>query len=106
MRSCVTSSTTVSSLNVIFAAFGAIESTRVLTHKNCGFVNFETLESAVQAKSQLNGKEIFPGAGPVRIGYAKIPSAAATPGHNGLFPSPSPDPLSKGQADGAAGAIN
>ncbi|ORX96437.1 hypothetical protein BCR34DRAFT_180799 [Clohesyomyces aquaticus] len=96
----IPSSTTVSSLNVIFATFGPIESTRVLTHKNCGFVNFESLESAVQAKSQLNGKEIFPGAGPVRIGYAKVPSAAATPGHNGLFPSPSPDPLAKSQAEG------
>lgn len=102
----IPSSTTVSSLNVIFSTFGSIESTRVLTHKNCGFVNFENLESAVQAKSQLNGKEIFPGAGPVRIGYAKIPSAAATPGHNGVFPSPSPDPLSKAQADGTAGANN
>lgn len=99
----IPSSTTVSSLNVIFAAYGLIESTRVLTHKNCGFVNFENLESAVQAKQTLNGKEIFPGAGPVRIGYAKIPSAAATPGHNGLFPSPSPDPLSKSQAEGATG---
>ncbi|KAJ4363560.1 hypothetical protein N0V83_009856 [Neocucurbitaria cava] len=100
----IPSSTTVSSLNVIFVAYGAIESTRVLTHKNCGFVNFENLESAVQAKQTLNGKEIFPGAGPVRIGYAKIPSAAATPGHNGLFPSPSPDPLSKLQAEGATDA--
>ena len=98
----IPSSTTVSSLNVIFNTFGSIESTRVLTHKNCGFVNFESLESAIQAKSQLNGKEIFPGAGPVRIGYAKIPSAAATPGHNGIFPSPSPDPHAKAQAEGAA----
>jgi protein JSN1 len=102
----IPSSTTVSSLNVIFNAYGSIESTRVLTHKNCGFVNFETLDSAIQAKSQLNGKEIFPGAGPVRIGYAKVPSAAATPGHNGLFPSPSPDPLSKSQADGATVSAN
>lgn len=100
----IPSSTTVSSLNVIFSTFGSIESTRVLTHKNCGFVNFENLESAVQAKSQLNGKEIFPGAGPVRIGYAKIPSAAATPGHNGLFPSPSPDPHTKAQTEAVAGA--
>ncbi|KAF2808854.1 uncharacterized protein BDZ99DRAFT_477361 [Mytilinidion resinicola] len=96
----IPSSTTVSSLNVIFNAYGPIESTRVLTHKNCGFVNFENLDSAVQAKSQLNGKEIFPGAGPVRIGYAKVPSASATPGNNGLFPSPSPDPLAKGQMEG------
>jgi protein JSN1 len=96
----IPSSTTVSSLNVIFASYGPIESTRVLTHKNCGFVNFENIDSAVQAKSTLNGKEIFPGAGPVRIGYAKVPSAAATPGHNGLFPSPSPDPHAKAQAEG------
>jgi protein JSN1 len=95
----IPSSTTVSSLNVIFSTFGPIESTRVLTHKNCGFVNFESLDSAIQAKSQLNGKEIFPGAGPVRIGYAKVPSASATPGHNGLFPSPSPDPHAKSQAE-------
>ncbi|OCK81094.1 hypothetical protein K432DRAFT_28220 [Lepidopterella palustris CBS 459.81] len=96
----IPSSTTVSSLNVIFNTYGPIESTRVLTHKNCGFVNFENMESAIQAKSQLNGKEIFPGAGPVRIGYAKVPSASATPGNNGLFPSPSPDPLAKGQSEG------
>jgi protein JSN1 len=101
----IPSSTTVSSLNVIFANYGPIESTRVLTHKNCGFVNFESLDSAIQAKSQLNGKEIFPGAGPVRIGYAKVPSAAATPGHNGIFPSPSPDPLSKAQAEGANASV-
>lgn len=101
----IPSSTTVSSLNVIFNTFGPIESTRVLTHKNCGFVNFENLDSAVQAKSQLNGKEIFPGAGPVRIGYAKVPSASVTPGNNGLFPSPSPDPLAKGQTEGSAASL-
>ncbi|KAF2678223.1 hypothetical protein K458DRAFT_142858 [Lentithecium fluviatile CBS 122367] len=102
----IPSSTTVSSLNVIFNVYGSIESTRVLTHKNCGFVNFENIDSAIQAKSQLNGKEIFPGAGPVRIGYAKVPSAAATPGHNGLFPSPSPDPIAKAQAEGATVSAN
>lgn len=87
-------STTVSSLDAIFNRYGTIESTRVLTHKNCGFVNFERVESAMQAKSLLNGKEIFPGAGAVRIGYAKVPasSASGTPSHNGLQPSPTPDP--------------
>lgn len=86
-------STTVTSLEAIFGMYGKIESTRVLTHKNCGFVNFERLESAVQAKSLLNGKEIFPGAGPVRIGYAKVPgsSASGTPGANGIQSSPTPD---------------
>ncbi|KAJ5929258.1 hypothetical protein N7454_007106 [Penicillium verhagenii] len=86
-------STTVTSLEAIFGMYGKIESTRVLTHKNCGFVNFERLESAVQARSVLNGKEIFPGAGPVRIGYAKVPGASATgtPGANGIQSSPTPD---------------
>ncbi|KAF7121745.1 hypothetical protein CNMCM5793_009298 [Aspergillus hiratsukae] len=96
-------STTVTSLEAIFGMYGKIESTRVLTHKNCGFVNFERLESAVQAKSLLNGKEIFPGAGPVRIGYAKVPgsSASGTPGANGVQSSPTPDPNFKsGVADG------
>ncbi|KAL4806455.1 hypothetical protein BDV18DRAFT_127448 [Aspergillus unguis] len=90
-------STTVTSLEAIFSMYGKIESTRVLTHKNCGFVNFERIESAIQAKSLLNGKEIFPGAGPVRIGYAKVPgsSNAGTPGVNGAQPSPTPDPNSK-----------
>ncbi|KAJ5286753.1 hypothetical protein N7478_002439 [Penicillium angulare] len=90
-------STTVTSLEAIFGIYGKIESTRVLTHKNCGFVNFERLESAVQAKSLLNGKEIFPGAGPVRIGYAKVPGASAggTPGANGIQSSPTPDPSFK-----------
>ncbi|RAL05112.1 putative RNA binding protein Jsn1 [Aspergillus ibericus CBS 121593] len=86
-------STTVTSLEAIFSLYGKIESTRVLTHKNCGFVNFERIESAIQAKSLLNGKEIFPGAGPVRIGYAKVPgtSATGTPGVNGAQSSPTPD---------------
>ncbi|KAJ5894505.1 hypothetical protein N7495_006196 [Penicillium taxi] len=86
-------STTVTSLEAIFGLYGKIESTRVLTHKNCGFVNFERLDSAVQAKSLLNSKEIFPGAGPVRIGYAKVPgvSANGTPGANGIQSSPTPD---------------
>ena len=95
----IPTSTTVSSLQAIFNVYGRIESTRVLVHKNCGFVNFENVESAMQARSMLNGKEIFPGAGPIRIGYAKAPSASATgtPGNNGAYPSPSPDPHSRAQ---------
>ncbi|KMP00653.1 RNA binding protein [Coccidioides immitis RMSCC 2394] len=100
-------STTVTSLDAIFSMYGKIESTRVLTHKNCGFVNFERVESAIQAKSLLNGKEIFPGAGPVRIGYAKVPvtPASETPGHSDSQSSPTPDPNASGQqGDGAAGS--
>ena len=93
----IPTSTTESSLQAIFSNFGRIESTRVLIHKNCGFVNFEEGDSAIRAKAMLNGKEIFPGAGPVRIGYAKAPSVSSggTPGTNGLYPSRSPDPYSR-----------
>ncbi|QIX00832.1 hypothetical protein AMS68_006349 [Peltaster fructicola] len=99
----IPSSTTVSSLNVIFSTFGPIEFARVLTHKSCGFVNFENIQSAINAKAQYNGKEIFPGAGPIRIGFAKEQSTSNTPGANGVYPSPSPDPfVSKTRAEPAA----
>ena len=93
----IPSSTTVSTLTEMFKSHGPIISARVLTHKNCGFVNFERLESAISAKAMMNGKEIFPGAGPVRINFAKPPSPSGTPGHDGQFPSPSPDPFMKGR---------
>lgn len=73
----IPNSTTMSSLDAIFSRFGPIESTRVLTHKNCGFVNFENGDHAIRARHVLNGKEIFPGAGPVRIGFAKAPASNA-----------------------------
>ncbi|KAI7246234.1 ARM repeat-containing protein, partial [Hortaea werneckii] len=80
------------------------EFARVLTHKSCGFVNFENLQSAIAAKAACNGKEIFPGCGPVRIGFAKEQSASNTPGANGAYPSPSPDPfVSKNRTDGTIG---
>jgi protein JSN1 len=106
----IPSSTTVSTLMEMFKAHGSIISARVLTHKNCGFVNFERLESAISAKAMMNGKEIFPGAGPVRINFAKPPSPSGTPGHDGTFPSPSPDPFMKengtnGDANGAAPGV-
>ncbi|KAF7506819.1 hypothetical protein GJ744_011431 [Endocarpon pusillum] len=90
----IPNSTTVSSLDAIFSIYGPIESTRVLTHKNCGFVNFHNVTNAIQAKQLLNGKEIFPGAGPVRIGYAKAPSSTGTPGNDTVQQSPTADPHS------------
>lgn len=93
----IPTSTTTSTLIEMFKSHGSILSARVLTHKNCGFVNFERIESAVSAKASMNSKEIFPGAGPVRINFAKPPSASNTPGPDGAFPSPSPDPFTKGQ---------
>ncbi|OLN88161.1 Pumilio domain-containing protein C56F2.08c [Colletotrichum chlorophyti] len=93
----IPTSTTTSTLTEMFKSYGPILSARVLTHKNCGFVNFERMESAITAKASMNGKEIFPGAGPIRINFAKPPSASNTPGHDGVFPSPSPDPFAKNQ---------
>jgi len=103
----IPSSTTVTSLNVIFSQFGPIEFARVLTHKSCGFVNFESMQSAIAAKAQCNGKEIFPGCGPIRIGFAKEQSASNTPGAHGAYASPSPDPfMSKSRLDGAQAGGN
>lgn len=94
----IPASTTTSSLVAIFQTYGKIESARVLTHKNCGFVNFEHIESAVQSRAALNGREIFPGAGPVRIGFAKVPTtpSAGTPGPIGMSPSPDPNAMAAG----------
>lgn len=99
----IPTSTTTSTLTEMFKSYGPILSARVLTHKNCGFVNFERVDSAISAKASMNGKEIFPGAGPIRINFAKPPSASNTPGHDGVFPSPSPDPFAKSQ-DGTSSA--
>ena len=99
----IPTSTTGTSLQAIFGVHGKIDSSRVLVHKNCGFVNFETIESAIKAKQSLNGKEIFPGAGPVRIGYAKAPPTASVGGTPGnTLRSRSPDPYSNGQTDNEA----
>ena len=88
----IPSSITSISLKVLFEPFGKIESIRVLSHKTCGFVNFEHLESAVRARAQYDGKEIFPGAGPIKIGYARAPSGVGSPYTNGgASVSPNPD---------------
>ncbi|TPX53560.1 hypothetical protein PhCBS80983_g06262 [Powellomyces hirtus] len=64
-------------LEAMFAAYGAVESARVLTHKNCGFVNFIRLEDAMEARKNMNGKEI--GGSVIKIGYAKVPPRGTEP---------------------------
>ncbi|KAF8242126.1 ARM repeat-containing protein [Wilcoxina mikolae CBS 423.85] len=99
----IPASTTTTSLIHIFQPFGSVESARVLTHKNCGFINYTTAEHAIQARIALNGKEIFPGAGPTRIGFAKPSSSGSngTPTPNGgAYGSPSPDPNTKSGNEG------
>ncbi|KAJ2440525.1 hypothetical protein GGF42_007594, partial [Coemansia sp. RSA 2424] len=79
------------SLAAVFRPFGAIESARVLNHKNCGFVNFVRLEDAVRAKQAVNGKSIDGSV--VRIGYAKVPAAKNEPALKLRNPVPSAAPL-------------
>ncbi|KAJ2475379.1 hypothetical protein IWW47_006513, partial [Coemansia sp. RSA 2052] len=79
------------SLAAVFRPFGAIESARVLNHKNCGFINFVRLEDAVRAKQAVNGKSIDGSV--VRIGYAKVPAAKNEPALKLRNPVPSAAPL-------------
>jgi protein JSN1 len=71
----IPSSTTPSTLLSIFQPFGPIESARVLTNKNCGFVNFERVDDAVMARKMLNGRDVLGSEnGVMRIGFAKVPT--------------------------------
>lgn len=85
-------------LRTIFQAFGAIESVRVLSHKNCGFINFDHQEDAVRARKTLQNKEILGvGTGAVRIGFAKVPpnnpdEAEEIPGPSGQVTPPNATP--------------
>ncbi|KAJ1915370.1 hypothetical protein H4219_004355 [Mycoemilia scoparia] len=88
----ISSSTTPQILEEFFSKFGTIESARVLSHKNCGFVNFEKLEDAVRAKQDINGKELQGSI--VRIGYAKEPVKGGPDAQNRwVNPVPSTAPL-------------
>ncbi|KAI8804762.1 armadillo-type protein [Cladochytrium replicatum] len=64
-------------LEALFSQYGSIESARVLTHKNCGFVNFDKLEDAIEARKAMNGKEISGSI--VKIGFAKVPAKESLP---------------------------
>ncbi|KAI7896233.1 armadillo-type protein [Mucor mucedo] len=66
--------TTQATLERVFSLFGAIESIRVLSHKNCAFINYDTVESASDARDALlqNDTRVQDLWG-VRIGFAKVP---------------------------------
>ncbi|KIM32361.1 hypothetical protein M408DRAFT_326956 [Serendipita vermifera MAFF 305830] len=75
----IPSTTTPATILSIFAPFGPIESARVLTHKNCGFINFERLDDAVRARKALNGRDVLGSdVGAIRIGYARVPVKSGT----------------------------
>lgn len=71
----IPSTTSSTTLLQIFSPFGPVESARVLTHKSCGFINFERLDSAISARNALNGRDILGSdVGPIRIGFARVPT--------------------------------
>lgn len=75
----VSSTTKELDLIRLLGYYGDIESVRILAHKNCAFVNFRYLESAIMAKSQFNGRQIGVGSGSVRIEYAKSHRVKGSP---------------------------
>ncbi|KAK9490491.1 hypothetical protein V1508DRAFT_399838 [Lipomyces doorenjongii] len=68
---------TVASLTSLFSQYGTVESARILSDKSSGFINYSNTDAAIQAKAALNGTEIAPGTGPLRIGFAKVVQPSA-----------------------------
>ncbi|KAJ2359167.1 hypothetical protein IWW50_004005 [Coemansia erecta] len=101
----IAAATTPDALGAVFRQFGAIDSARVLNHKNCGFVNFVRLEDAVRAKQAMNGKSVDGAV--VRIGYAKVPPAKSDAALKLRNPVPSAAPLTasgqRAEADALTG---
>ncbi|KAL0076651.1 armadillo-type protein [Phycomyces blakesleeanus] len=68
--------TTSGSLEQLFSTFGFVESVRVLSYKNCAFINFEKIDNAVAAKEALLSNDILlQRLLGTRIGFAKVPPA-------------------------------
>lgn len=62
----------------MFSAYGPVESARILSDKECAFVNFLTVDSAVAAKNDLETRLGSKLAGtPVRVGFGKADVSSA-----------------------------
>ncbi|KAI0262864.1 hypothetical protein BC834DRAFT_939187 [Gloeopeniophorella convolvens] len=86
----IPSTTTPATILSVFSPYGPIESARVLTHKNCGFINFERLDDAVRARKALNGRDVLGSdVGAIRIGFAKVPVKNGQDGVPGQEEAPS-----------------
>jgi protein JSN1 len=86
----IPSTTTPATILNVFSPYGPIESARVLTHKNCGFINFERLDDAVRARKALNGRDVLGSdVGAIRIGFAKVPVKNGQEGNGVQDDSPS-----------------
>lgn len=71
----ISAATQAKDLESLFSRFGKIESSRVLSHKNCGFINFYRKEDASAAFSTMNGALID--GNNIKINFAKVPSSAS-----------------------------
>ncbi|KAH8833614.1 hypothetical protein DL96DRAFT_1420601, partial [Flagelloscypha sp. PMI_526] len=70
----IPSSTKKVDLLSVFSVYGAIEGVRVLPPSNCGFVNFMNIEDAVQARKELDGRDLLNSEdGAIIVGFAKPP---------------------------------
>ena len=68
---------TESTLRVLFEPYGAVSSVRVLPGKGYGFVNFESIQSALTAIHSLNGFKL--GNKHLKVEFKKPSASAATP---------------------------
>ncbi|KAJ6513860.1 hypothetical protein C8R47DRAFT_962794 [Mycena vitilis] len=99
----IPSTTTPATILSVFSPYGPIESARVLTHKNCGFINFERLDDAVRARKALNGRDVLGSdVGAIRIGFAKVPVKNGPEG--GAGPEESPNLTVQGIGELSVGA--
>ncbi|XP_006458422.1 hypothetical protein AGABI2DRAFT_176766 [Agaricus bisporus var. bisporus H97] len=99
----IPSTTTPATILSVFSPYGPIESARVLTHKNCGFINFERLDDAVRARKALNGRDVLGSdVGAIRIGFAKVPVKSGQEGAGG--PEESSSVVVQGVGDLSVGA--
>ncbi|KAI8093782.1 uncharacterized protein BX664DRAFT_295693 [Halteromyces radiatus] len=90
----IPSGATPSMLEKVFGNYGTIESIRILSHKTCAFVNFDTIASASAAQEAFLQHHIHSSTFTnVRIGFAKVPppttsSSTTTNNNNSTISSP------------------
>jgi hypothetical protein len=81
--------TTQATLERVFSLFGNIESIRVLSHKNCAFINYDSVENASDARDALLQNDLrVQDLWGVRIGFAKVPLATNNNNNNSNKTSP------------------
>ena len=70
-------------LRAVFDRFGAIERVKMYPQKNCAFINFVELSSALVAKAEMNGFNFFGQALKVNFGKPRIGGGGGAGGSGG-----------------------